>query len=110
MSDDDFDPDEHCRHCSPDCGGSKDWTIWTRPHFSSHGEEWDDCPACAAERRARSICQQQAVRAIEAADLTGNWAGALIGLHSLIRSSEWDDLTAPILDDDEIDAATEMGQ
>ena len=50
MSDDDFDPDEHC-HCSP-TAGSKDWTIWTRPHFSSHGEEWDDCPACAAERRA----------------------------------------------------------
>ena len=43
MSDDDFDPDEHCRHCSPTArGSSKDWTIWTRPHFSSHGEEWDD--------------------------------------------------------------------
>jgi len=110
MSDDDFDPDEHCRHCSPDCEGRSVSSRLLYLHFSSHGEEWYDCPACAAERHARSICQQQAVRAIEAADLTGNWAGALIGLHSLIRSSEWDDLTAPILDDDEIDAATEMGQ
>ena len=35
MSDDDFDPDEHCRHCSPDCPTCG--ATWRRDQLLSTG-------------------------------------------------------------------------
>lgn len=41
---------------------------------------------------ARRVCIAQTVRAIEQADNSGDPMAALLGLHSLLRSSEWADL------------------
>ena len=45
---------------------------------------------------ARRVCVAQASRAIEQADNTGDPMAALLGLHSLLRSSGWADLDADL--------------
>ena len=47
-------------------------------------------------KQTRRVCVAQASRAIEQADNTGDALAALLGLHSLLRSSEWADLDADL--------------
>ena len=74
--------DGHCPHCGDSCGDDRRSN--DMPPQITHTDE------------ARRVCVAQASRAIEQADNTGDPMAALLGLHSLLRSSGWADLEADL--------------